>query len=271
MMPSQLDSFRQSLADRAQKPLSIAIGSGKGGVGKSSLAISMAAVWAHQGQRVRLIDADAGLADLNIFLGINPEWHWGHVLRGEKTFAEAMVRDVVPCMDFLHGFSGVTDPSHMQGDAAKKLIEGIQAEPFEYPWTIYDVGAGLAEPNLVFMTSVDLVVLVLSPELTSLADAYGTLKTILKRKREQKVVVLVNQAESVEQARVVYLNLVKIAAQFLGVRIPFLGWLPKDPEVPRALAKQKPLVLQNAASPYAQAVVRINKALSDFLRGQGAV
>ena len=261
MTVSQLEGFRKALQGTANREgLSIAIGSGKGGVGKSSFALSLAAMLAQRGGSTRLVDADPGLADLNIFLGINPLLHWGHFVKGEKTLAEVTQKQVLPGLDFVHGFSGVIDASWMQGEAAQKLVQGIQDDS-AYAWTIYDVGAGLSEPNLVFLTAADWMLLVLSPELTSLADAYGTLKTVVRRNSKQRIGIVVNQAENVEQARNVYLNLVKIAAQFLGIRVPLLGWIPRDPELPRSLARQKPLTIEQPAGPYAMAVQGILKNL----------
>lgn len=241
----------------AARSRTVAVGSGKGGVGKTSFSLSLSALWAKNGAKVLLTDADPGLADLNIFLGLNPETHWGHFIRGERSFAEVIQRNVLPRMDFIHGFSGVSDPECMLGTAAQKLLVELNNHKNEYDWTVLDVGAGLSEPNLVFLSHVDLFVLVISPELTSLADAYGTLKTVYRRNASQRIAIVVNQAESVEQAKLAYLNLVKISAQFLGVRIPLLGWIPRDPELPRSLARQSPLVLSIPNGPYAQAVHQV--------------
>jgi flagellar biosynthesis protein FlhG len=266
---SQLEGMREAIkvhSETPRKALRVAIGSGKGGVGKTTFALSLGISRVKAGEAVLLLDVDPGLPDLNIFLGINPDTHWGHFVKGEKTLAEVVLRNVKG-MDFVHGFSGVTDPSWMQGKAAQMLLDGLHTEVPNYDWMILDVGAGLSEPNLVFMTSVDFLVLVVSPELTSLADAYGTLKTALARNPGQKIGVVVNQAETVEQARNVYLNLAKIAAQFLGVRIPLIGWLPRDPEVPRSLARQSPIVSERPESPYAQGIFAIANAIVSLTRG----
>lgn len=259
MNTSQLEGFRKALhqGPNGKRPRIIAVGSGKGGVGKTSFSLAVSALWARNGSKVLLTDADPGLADLNIFLGLNPELHWGHFLRGERTFNEIVMKNALPRMDFVHGFSGVSDPAWMQGASAQKLLEELGEQKQDYDWTVLDVGAGLAEPNLVFLSSVDLFVLVISPELTSLADAYGTLKTVHRRNPSQRIAVVVNQAETMEQARLAYLNLVKISAQFLGIRLPLLGWIPKDPELPRSLARQSPLVLSMPSGPYAFAVSQI--------------
>jgi len=265
---SQLEGLRNALQPKTRKAMSIAIGSGKGGVGKSSFALSLSAYWSKAGESVLLLDVDPGLADLNIFLGINPDTHWGHFVQGDRSFAEVTLKQVLPGMDFIHGFSGISlaNAGWMQGEAAHKLMDEVAVQKASYDFSVLDVGAGLSEPNLVFLTEVDFVVLVISPELTSLADAYGTLKTVLLRKNTQRIGIVVNQAETVEQARMVYLNLVKIAAQFLGVKLPLLGWLPRDPQVPRSLARQKPLVLEFPDAPYSQAVSNVAKSIETLLK-----
>jgi len=268
MSASQLDTFRKALGatNIPHKGITVAVGSGKGGVGKSCFALSYAAMLSRQGESALLVDADPGLADLNIFLGLNPELHWGHFIRGERSLAEVTLRNVWPNLDFIHGFSGVTDATWMQGTAARTLVDALAAQKSCYDCTVFDVGAGLSEPNLVFLTAVDFLVLVLSPELTSLADAYGTIKTVLARNPHQKMGIVVNQAETVEQARMVYLNLVKIVAQFLGKRIPLLGWLPRDLELPRSLARQKPLVLTMPDGPYAMGMATVVQSLTTLLQ-----
>lgn len=259
MNSTQLEGFRKALhqGPSGKRPRSIAVGSGKGGVGKTSFSLAVSALWARNGAKVLLTDADPGLADLNIFLGLNPELHWGHLIRGERAFAEVVIKNALPRMDFIHGFSGVSDPTWMQGTAALRLMDELGRQKQDYDWTVLDVGAGLAEPNLIFLSNVDLFVLVISPELTSLADAYGTLKTVHLRNPNQKIAIVVNQADTMEQARLAYLNLVKITAQFLGIRLPLLGWIPRDPELPRSLARQSPLVLSSPNGPYAFSVSQI--------------
>ncbi|HSQ41538.1 MAG TPA: P-loop NTPase [Fibrobacteraceae bacterium] len=265
MTVSQLQGFQNAVHRGTRSSRMLVIGSGKGGVGKTTFALSCAVLRVAQGESVLLCDADPGMADLNILLGINPPWHWGLFLQGEKRFDEVIQRNVQG-VDFVHGFSGIPDASWMQGDAAKRLLSALRQQCTSYDWTIVDVGAGLSEPNLVFMSAADDLALLVAPELTSLADAYGTLKTVIHRRPDAHIGVVINQAQNEEQARVVYLNLAKIAARFLKVQLPLWGWLPSDPEVPRSLARQKPLVLDQPQGPYAKAVRSAMKIMENRLK-----
>lgn len=259
-MLSQLETLRHALSREHKQARFIAVGSGKGGVGKTTISLSLAILLAQMGQKTLLVDADPGLADLNILLGINPEFHWGDYVRGEKSFSEIVLKDIHG-MDFIHGFSGFKDGSALSAENAHKLMDALESEKSKYQWIIFDVGAGLSAANMVFLTRSDFVLLVLSSELTSLADAYGTLKTMRLQNTTQRFGVLVNQAEDAVQAKNVYSNLIRIANQFLGVRFPMLGWIPKDSTVPKALSRQKPLPIEYPECPFSLALGLIAQGL----------
>ena len=264
MMMSQMENLRKSLDSQAPKPQIIAVGSGKGGVGKSTLSLATSILLAQSGQKVLLIDADPGLADLNILLGLNPPFHWGDFVRGEKQFHEIVMPDVFG-MDFVHGFSGFKDGAALSAENAHKLLDALQEQKKHYDYIVLDVGAGLAPANLVYLTRSDFVMLVLNSELTSLADAYGTLKTMRLQNAAQNFGITVNQADNLAQARLVFDNLSKISHRFLGVEFPFLGWIPKDNTVPLALSKQQPLPFSYPQSPFVLALRNVIESLNNYL------
>lgn len=268
MMLSQMEGLKQSLHSAPAKSHIIAVGSGKGGVGKSTISLALAVLWAQKGRKVLLLDADPGLADLNILLGINPPFHWGDFVRGEKTFSEIITKNILG-MDFVHGFSGFRDGAALSAENAHKLLDALQAEKQHYDLVILDVGAGLAPANMVYLTRSDMVMLVLNSELTSLADAYGTLKTMRLQNAAQRFGVLINQADNLAQAQLVFDNLSKIAQQFLSVQFPFLGWIPKDPLVPLALSRQQPLPISYPQSPFVQSLHHIAQAMEQYLSQEG--
>jgi flagellar biosynthesis protein FlhG len=258
-MKSQLEHFASQMLQSTQTR-SVAIASGKGGVGKSTLAVNLAIKLAQQ-QRLLLLDADPGLADLHIFLGLSPEYHWGDYLQN-KIAASEMLTPVRPGLDLVHGFSGVSQSSLVEEEAIRKVQEGIQQISGDYDSVLVDLGAGLSPTTMVFASTADLLVLVLNGELTSLADAYSTLKSVLQWNPRQKVGLVINQAKDVNEARSVWSSLVRIADQFLKVRPPMLGWLPVDTEVPKSLAKQHPIVERLPQSPYAQAVANLAEIIT---------
>jgi len=126
---------------------------------------------------------------------------------------------------------------------------------------VIDVGAGLSESTIALTTTVDVVLLILTPELTSLADAYSTLKTIKKYNPAQEVKVVVNQAQSEAEALHTHGQLSKVSEQFLGILPEYVGFLPKDANVPKALMHQKPILEVYPGSPYVEAIQEVLKKL----------
>ncbi len=252
---SQLEYFQDLMALRESLPSGktwrIAVASGKGGVGKTNFSLNLAMVIADHA-KVLLLDGDPGLADLHLMMGVSPKRHWGHYLDGEVDFDGLLMKDVFG-LDFIHGFSGIPSMNWIQSGAMERIISELHGPKGSvYDAQIIDVGAGLSESTIALTTTVDQVVLILTPELTSLADAYSTLKTIKKYNPAQEVVVVVNQAEKEQEAIHTHAQLCRVSEQFLGIRPAFCGFLPKDPNIPKALMQQKPIKKAYPQSPYVQ-------------------
>ena len=204
--------------------------------------------------KVLLLDGDPGLADLHLMMGVSPQFHWGHYLDGVVDFDGLVMKDVCG-LDFIHGFSGIPSMNWIQSGAMERIIEELHgAQGNIYDAQVVDVGAGLSESTIALTTTVDMVILLITPELTSLADAYSTLKTIKKYNPNQDVVVCVNQAQNATEAYHTHEQLCRVSDQFLGIRPRFVGFLPKDPNVPKALMHQKPILEIYPQSRYVQAV-----------------
>jgi flagellar biosynthesis protein FlhG len=263
---SQLEYFRSLLEIRSTQERreckSIAVVSGKGGVGKSHVALNLACLLGRQKHRVLLLDGDAGMADLNILLGITPEYHWGHFLDG-KVDLPGVIAHNVHGFDFIHGFSGITHTNWLQSGAMQSVITALAELSKDYDYQIIDVGAGISESSLGFSTTVDLVLLVLTDELTSLTDAYGMLKTIKKWNPYQDVQIVINQVNDPRKALAVYNHLVKISMQFLGIEPAYLGGLPVEPMMRKMMAQQIPLAI---AAPECAFIGNLN-AIAENLKG----
>jgi len=257
MIPSQLEDFRAILRqNRDQSCRTIAVASGKGGVGKSTLSANLSLALGSMGRRTLLLDADPGMADLNIILGVNPPFHWGHFISGHKEFEDIIFRDLDE-MDLVHGFSGARNMEWMSATALHRLAQGISRVGRKYDVAIMDLGAGVSSGTMLFASNVDLLLLVINDELTSLADAYGAIKTIWQWNSEQRIAVVVNNVASQQEAKQAWNGLVQITERFLGKKPPLLGWLPTAAEMREALVSQQPLVVSQSASPYSAGIFHL--------------
>jgi flagellar biosynthesis protein FlhG len=227
----------------------IAITSGKGGVGKSSLAVNLGLALAGQGHRVAIMDGDLGLANVDILLGINPAYDLRHVVSGEKELAEIMVTGpgglrVIPAS------SGVASMADLGEADRARLLERLRAAGDVADLLLIDTGAGISRTVLSLVLAADEVLVVTVPEPTAITDAYALIKVVCRERPGLPVRVLLNMVEGAREAQEVYGNLHRIIQRFLKCEAGFAGFVPRDPCVPRAVREQKPL---SVYFPYARA------------------
>ena len=216
----------------------ITVASGKGGVGKTSISLNLSLALAAAGYRVCLFDADLGLANVNILTGLYPEHGLAEVIDGSQGLADIMIRDFNG-IDIIPGSSGVEKLADLSGDEAGRLISsflGLSA----YDYFILDTSAGISAQVLSFCRASHEMILVATPEPTSLTDAYSLLKVMAKGKAMPKVRVVINQVRSAAAAKQAYTKLKKTVHKFLSVRVSPLGILARDPNVPIAVVSQVP-------------------------------
>ena len=242
---------------------SIAVTSGKGGVGKSCIALNLAVALGRLEQRVLLVDADLGLGNIAILAGLSPERTIEEVLAGQCSVAEvalqgpenivvlpaAAAADVVQWEDFL-----------ADGNTGEQLKEFET----EFDVVVIDTGAGIGARVVDFVAAVDQVFLVVTPEPTAIADAYAALKVLVQQRSPQGLGLLVNMAESAVEAEDLYPKFQELAERFLGAKIDNLGYIPLDRYVRESVKRQTPFVLADPPLPAAEAVVRL---AATFLAG----
>lgn len=245
----------------------IAVASGKGGVGKSHLALNLSMLFARFDGSTLLMDGDAGMADLHIMLGVSPDSHWGHFVDGTQSF-DQIVFPIRSNLDLVQGFSGVTRMDWIRSRAVEQIFLALQTAANRYERIVIDVGAGVGDSSMLFSTSVDLVLLVITPELTAIADAYGMLKTIRKQNPNQAVGVVVNLVDDAKQGEKTWKDFCKVTEQFLGITPVYLGFLPKDPHVGQALLSQTPVVEKFPKTPYNRALIEIRFRVDQFLKNK---
>ncbi len=227
--------------DTARKTKTIAITSGKGGVGKSSLAVSIAIALSRKGFSVTLLDADLGLANINVILGIIPKFNLYHVIKGKKKLKDIVI-DVPEGIKIIAGASGFHQLANLEPKQRSEFIESV-SELDSYDYMIIDTGAGVSQNVLSFVIAADEVIVVTTPEPTAITDAYGIIKSIASQSPEKSIRLLVNRVQTVSEGKRVAHRVINIAGQFLNIKVESLGFIFDDIHVSKSVRNQKPFVV----------------------------
>ncbi len=225
----------------------IAVASGKGGVGKSNLALNLAIELARLGRRIALFDADLGCANADVLCGIPVKATLADVVHGRRRLAEIMVR--VPGIrgrggvGLVPGASGVTEVATLHATQRQLLVEQLVALEKAVDLVLIDVGAGIAADAVGFASAADAVLLTCTPEPTAMTDAYAAAKAILARRPDLDLSLVVNMAGSDDEGLAVHQRMDAVARRHLGRSIPLAGVVPFDFSVVAAVKRRKPLAL----------------------------
>ena len=221
---------------------SVAVTSGKGGVGKTSLAVNLALALARAGERTHLVDGDLGLANVDVLLNLHPRLSLREVIAEGKPLEDIIVHGPAG-LDVIPAASGVEALADLGGKARQLLLSELQSLSLRADVTILDTGAGLSGTVLALTLAADEVIIVTTPEPTAITDAYAMVKVLTRRRPGLPLQLVVNLAEHAAQAREVHGHLERIIQRFLGREVPLAGWIPRDECVGRAVREQRPLVL----------------------------
>ncbi|ANM30547.1 hypothetical protein ABI59_14620 [Acidobacteria bacterium Mor1] len=220
---------------------SIAITGGKGGVGKSNLTVNLAVALGRWGRRVLLVDGDLGLANLDVLLGLVPKRNVEDLVRGEATLEELLI-DGPDGVRILPAASGVPDLSRLDQMARSRLLGALSDTASLADDVLIDTGAGLGEATLALQLAASRVLIVTTPEPTSMVDAYATLKVLWTADASKPVDVVVNAADNEETGRWAYEQISRAAEHFLGQVPGWLGPVVRDEKVGEAVRRQQALL-----------------------------
>lgn len=225
----------------------IAVTSGKGGVGKTSLSVNLAVSLSEMGYRAVVFDADLALANVEVLMGVRAELNLQHVIAEQNDLCEIVQRGPAG-VGFIAGGSGV--PALMRSGPKKlaMFFNQIQELGHDTDVLIYDTSAGLENRVLAFVKNADEVLLVTTPEPASVTDAYATLKTIFRQKPDANVRLAVNMAKSEKEAQDVYSVLQKITKDFVKKDLGYAGCVRKDDQVGTYARQRKPFALSTKES-----------------------
>jgi flagellar biosynthesis protein FlhG len=239
----------------------IAFTSGKGGVGKSSLALNTGLTLARRGCRVTLLDGDLGLASLNVLMGVAPRWDLRHVIAGARRLADVVVRGPHG-LALVPAGSGVSELANLDADERERLLGELDEIGAGTEYLLVDTGAGIGDTVLSLVLAADEAIVVTRQEPTALADAYALMKIALRRQANHPFHVLVNMARDAADGRQVYDALAQVLIRFLGYRPGYAGHVVHDEAVARAASAQAPFALAAPRSPAARDLQRLADALT---------
>lgn len=253
----------------APAPMNVmAITSGKGGVGKTNIAVNLAVSMADQGRNVVLLDADLGLANVDITLGLKPKYDLSHVISGERSLEEIVVAgprgiSIVPAS------SGISSMTNLSATQQAGLIRSFGELSIPVDTLIVDTGAGIDLNVQAFSSACQTVVVVLCDEPTSITDAYALIKVLNSRCGIKRFELLANMVDSDHQGRALYGKVCRVSDRFLDVHLGYLGAIPRDNYLRKAVQQQGPVVQLYPRSPSAQAFSKLAAHLGRELAGRG--
>jgi flagellar biosynthesis protein FlhG len=246
-MTDQAEQLREIMRSKSnggnQKTRIIAVASGKGGVGKTNMSINLALAYAKIGKKVIVMDADLGLANVNVVLGIIPKYNLYHLIRKQKSLKEILL-DTNYGIQIIAGASGFSKIANLSDEEREHFIEELAALS-EADVIIIDTSAGVSNNVLDFIAAADDALIVTTPEPTAITDAYGIIKIIATEIDNMNLglKLIVNRVKSVTEGKKVSERVISIAGQFLNLKVDYLGYVYDDPIVGSAVLKQKPFMI----------------------------
>lgn len=255
--------IKQNAATRPQARV-ITVTSGKGGVGKSNVSINLAVQFRRMGKRVIIFDADFGMANIEVMFGAIPKHSLADVIYQGKNIREIIT---VGPMDigFISGGSGIAGMSNLGKEYINYLIANLAELDLLADVIIIDTGAGISDAVLEFLVSSGEILLVTTPEPTSITDAYSLLKALSRHPRFEKdltkIKVVANKASDFDEGKQLYNKLNAVVNRYLKIQLGFVAVIPDDPQLVKAVMQQSPISIHNPNAKSALAFSELAKAL----------
>lgn len=246
----QAEKLRKMVKEQATPTLRrvarvITVTSGKGGVGKSSISVNLAIALSRLGHRVVILDADFGLANIEVMLGIRPQYNLADLMFRGKSLAD-IITEGPDNIGFISGGSGIQELTNLTKEQIVYLIQKLVELDEKADIIIVDTGAGIADSVLEFVAASSEVLLVATPEPTSITDAYALLKTLNRKAdvslQDTVIKMIANRIDSYEEGKELYDKLSLVVSKFLSLKLEYLGALPQDACVSKAVMKQRPAI-----------------------------
>lgn len=228
----------------------IAVSSGKGGVGKTNVVVNLALTMARQNRRVLILDADLGLANIDVVMGITPRFNLQHVISGQKTIREIVVPGEFG-VQIISGGSGLADLANLSEEQRDLLIASLAELESMADVLLVDTGAGIGANVLQFILAAQELIIVTTPEPTAITDAYSLIKVVSRLSSDVSLKLLVNQVRTAQEADEIANNITGVAKRFLHLDVGSYGSLPYDTNLIKAVRRQVPVTVAYPNSPSA--------------------
>jgi len=239
-----------------EKTRIITIASGKGGVGKTSLTVNLAIALCKNGKKVMILDADLGMANVDIMLGIAPHFTLYDVLQGHKTLKEIVVEGAEG-VKIVPGCSGIFEATNIGREQREDLIRELENYAREMDYILIDTGAGISQVVLGFIASADDVIIVVTPEPTSITDGYGIIKILSRFKLHKQVHLVINMANNLQEAQESARKIEIVADKYLQINIKRLGVMYSDNNVKKSIKEMTPFMVKYPRSQVSLDVMQI--------------
>ena len=241
----------------------IAVSSGKGGVGKTNVSVNLAAALAKDGKEVLLMDADLGLANVDVLLGLNPSYDLSHVISGERSLEEVMI-DGPANIKVIPASSGVSRMANLTTAEQMGLINAFNELGHAIDVMVVDTAAGISDSVVNFCSASQEVVVVVCDEPASITDAYAFIKVMSREHKVERFQILANMTHTSHEGRELFNKLSKATDRFLDVMLTYMGTIPYDERLRKAVQHQRAVVEAFPRSPSALALKRIAKQIDKW-------
>ena len=246
---------------KSDLPLVISVTSGKGGVGKTNISVNLACCLAKAGKKVALLDADLGLANVDVILGLTPTHNLFHLFHEGADLSDVLM-DTPFGFKILPASSGISEMLSLSTGQKVTLLEAMDEMEDTVDFLIVDTGAGINDNVMYFNLASQERLVVLTPEPTSLTDAYALIKVMQQNHGVNDFRVLVNMAPDEKGALDIFRRLYKACDHFLaGVGLDYVGMIPRDANVRKAVISQKPFSITDPNSPASKAMMEVSQTI----------
>lgn len=263
----QASGLRRMVAPQPVR--AIAVTGGKGGVGKTNVSVNLGVAMSEMGHRVMLLDADLGLANIDVMLGLHPKYDISHVLSGERSLEEVVIEGPSG-MRVIPGASGIQALAEMGATEHAGLIRAFSDMSGELDTLIVDTAAGISDTVLSFSRASNEIIVVVCDEPASITDAYAIIKLLNRDYGHQRFRILANMVRSAQEGRDLYNKMCRVTDRYLDVMLSFMGAIPYDDALRKAVRAQRPVVQAFPRSRVAQGFRNLAKKVESWPQPRGA-